>query len=265
MTALDKTFGAASVIGTAGAIVAGFAGQRVASVVMLAVVVLSWQAWLTVEVVALRKARSVAQTEYPNLQRRRSHINAPLEISASSLNALKINADFLLWPECCVMLWVLVPPKGEGLRDSPSNRYLLAHHTGQVEGTEKFRNQFALRHSSTRRSWECETSNNMAEYGPSLAATDGLESGWHHFLISWSRAQPKRILLIDGGRAGSDVSSAAMVNWPERAGKLFIGTWVSEWHEHFCETKIASLRVVDRFLSADDTEVHDHLQLKMRT
>jgi hypothetical protein len=142
------------------------------------------------------------------------------------MNPLKISAEFLLWSECTVMLWVQVSPKGQGLRDSPHNRYLLAHHTGQgeVKLGETYKNQFVLRHSSMRHRWEFLTSNGSARYGNSLVAKDGLEPGWHHFLISWDRTRPRTVLLIDGGSGGSDVSNAPFERWPEQIDRLFVGT-----------------------------------------
>lgn len=164
------------------------------------------------------------------------------------------------------MLWVLVPPKGEGLRNSPNNRYLLAHHTGknQEKLKETYNNQFVLRHSSNHNRWEFLTSNGAAEYGNSLVAKDGLEPGWHHFLISWARTRPKIALLIDGGSGGSDVSNAAFGHWPVRVDRLFVGTWPNEWHGHFCDTKLLHLRIFDRFLVVNDLEVQEQLRLKPR-
>lgn len=131
MRTIDKLFAAVGIIGTAGAIVAGFVGQRAGSVIMLALLVFVWQVWLTVEIVILRKALAFRGTQQ-NIRPRLSYLRDSLIISSARMNPLKISGEFLLWSECTVMLWVQVSPKGQGLRDSPNNRYLLAHHTGKA-------------------------------------------------------------------------------------------------------------------------------------
>jgi len=264
MRTIDKFFTAVGGIGTAGAIVSGFLGQRVASLIMLASLFLVWQVWLTMEIIILRNAAAILGTQ-SNIRPRLSYLKDPLIISSARMNPLKISADFMLWSECTVMLWVQVPPKGQGLRDSPNNRYLLAHHTGKAEQkNEAYRNQFVLRHSSTHHRWEFLTSDGSAKYGSSLVANDGLEPGWHHFLISWDRTRPRTVFLIDGGSGGSDVSNASFERWPEQVDKLFVGTWVSEWSGHFCEARLLQLNIFDRFLTANAPEVRDSLRLKPR-
>jgi len=170
MRILDKFFVAIGAIGFAGAIVAGFLGQRVSSLVMLGLLFLIWQMWLTIEIIALRKTLA-SPAKQESAIARRWYLDDSLLVSSEKLNPLKISADFFLWPKCTVMLWVLIPPKGRGLRDSPNNRYLFAHHTGKTnEERDAYKNQFALRHSSTHHRWEFLTSNGSAKYGNSLIA-----------------------------------------------------------------------------------------------
>jgi hypothetical protein len=231
---------------------------------MLVLVVLSWQVWLTWEVMALRELRQ--QTIPPPAASRCSYLQNPLPISAERLNAFKIDPAFLLWPECTLMLWVLVPPKAQGLRDSPSNRYILAHHTGEAERKDTFRNQFAFRHSSARGRWEVETSNGKADY-PSrpLFVRDGLEPGWHHFLIAWDRGARKQLLLIDGGTGGNDLSSGSFNCWPQNvADNVVVGSWVSSWAGHYCETTVGPLMIFDKYLSETSVELRNHLATRPR-
>jgi len=264
MRTLDKFFVAIGTIGTVGAIVAGFLGQRLSSLVMLGLFFMAWQIWLTIEVIALRKI-GVSPAKQASATARRWYLDDSLFVSSEKLNPLKISADFLLWPKCTVMLWVWVPPKGKGLRDSPNNRYLFAHHTGKTDDDrDAYKNQFVLRHSRSHNRWEFLTSNGSAEYGNSLNAKDGLEPGWHHFLIAWDRPRSKTIFLIDGASGGSDVSNVSFRHWPEEGDKLFVGTWVSEWEGHFCETKLLQLRIFDDFLTGNDTPVQEQLLLKPR-
>lgn len=53
----------------------------------------------------------------------------PVKISASRKNLFSIPSDFLQWEKCAVVLWVNVPPKGQGVRNTDSNRYIIAHMT----------------------------------------------------------------------------------------------------------------------------------------
>jgi len=189
----------------------------------------------------------------------RSYFSEPIFISATRNNQRRIDSDFILWEQCTLMIWVLVPPKDEGLRDAPTNRYILAHHTGRAEkGKHMYYNQFCLRYSRHNK-WQVTFSSNEAEYpSSSPAVKDGLTRGWHHFLISWERSRPKLVLLIDGGISGSDIITSSFSSWPERtADKAIAGAWPSG---HYCETKLFNLVIVNRYLEPTDDIVTEHLQ-----
>jgi len=256
----EKVFGALGVVSTIGAIISGFLGNRFASWVMLAMLLVLWQLWLTTEVLLLRKERTPPRPTLPSRALR--YLDQPTLIAASKMNPVKIESSFILWSECTVMLWVLVPPKGMGLRDSPSNRYLLAHHTGDAEAKNAYKNQFCLRHSGSAR-WEFQCSNEKAEYGRALTITDGLEPGWHHLMVAWDRSVLRQVFVIDGGEGGNDLSQSSFESWPQRlAAKVYVGTWVSEWHGHFAETKLYDLVVLNRFVTSGDLDVKEHLARK---
>ncbi len=190
----------------------------------------------------------------------------PQLITSTNRSRLKIESGFLLWEKCTMVMWVLVPPKGQGLRDSPSNRYLLAHHTGNAdENSIRFYNQFCIRHSSTRGRWEVSFSDNSAEYTSNpLAIADGLNAGWHHFMIAWDRNKPKIEFKIDDGRGGNDFANS-LSNWPERiADKASVGAWMSEWEGHYCETQIYKFLIFDDYLESTDSAIRQHINSKPR-
>ncbi|MBP9503276.1 MAG: hypothetical protein KBF17_14035 [Candidatus Promineofilum sp.] len=192
----------------------------------------------------------------------------PLLITASKKNRLKIDSSFLLWEQCTLLLWVLVPPLGQGLRDSPSNRYLCAHHTGSAdEKGNRFFNQFSIRHTVVRERWEVTVSNNQGAYSSHpLKVPDALESGWHHFLIAWDRSEAKAVFLIDGGGGGSDLSRSIISSWPDRLSeKLTVGAWDSDYDGHYCETKLAHMVLIDSYLDSIDPIVKDHIGRKPRS
>jgi len=200
----------------------------------------------------------------------RRYLQEPLEISAQAKNRLKIESDFLLWAQCTILLWVYVPPKGKGLRNSPSNKYLLAHHTGEANRENwTYYNQFVLRHTSVRERWEVQFSNGKKppqypdEY---LTIGDGLEVGWHQFMIAWDNEKPKLTFTIDGGKGGNDLSTSYRPFWVEELDeKVTVGAWVTDWEGHYCETKLFQLLILDNFLDVTDSIVKEHLKLKPRS
>ena len=109
MSTPEKGLAAIEIIGVAGAIVAGLLGERTASLIMIGLLLLVWQLWLTGEVVLLRRKSSASRLQRE--AKARAFLEEPLLISASKKNRLKIDSDFLLWEQCTLMMWVLVPPK----------------------------------------------------------------------------------------------------------------------------------------------------------
>jgi hypothetical protein len=259
MRTIEKISAIVGILGFVGAIIAGFLGNQMASIVMLISVFLAWQLWITKEILSLRRIRSQEQAWL------RRYFDEQVYISAEKRNRLGIDSDFLFWEKCTLVMWVFVPPKGQGLRDAPHNRYLLSHNTGEAR-THVFLNQFALRYS-LRKTWEFECSNNNAEYPKeSVVITDGLEPGWHQFLLAWDRSKPKLLFLIDEARSGSKLSSTIFKTWPERrADEVFVGTWTSDWEGHYSETKIFQLWITDNFLESTDSAIKEHSKHKPRT
>lgn len=201
---------------------------------------------------------------------KRKYLSEPIEILSRTKNRIRIDSDFLLWEKCTIVLWVYVQPQGEGLRNSPDHRYLIAHNTGEikVEGEKwpRYFNQFALRHASTRGKWELKFSNAKAppEYYPNgLIIGDGLLEGWHQFVISWNHDKPKIMLFIDGGKSGQDLSTSYLPYWPKEIDQnITIGAWTNDYSGHYCETRLAHIWIVDEFLEEDNIVIKEHLKLK---
>ena len=267
MSTVGKMLAAVAVIDFIGAIIAGFLGAKNAALIMIGLLLFFWLLWLTIEVVSIRSKLSLKskETEHPSWQ---YFIKEPMLISSDKKNRFKIEPDFLLWEQCTLMLWVLVPPKGQGLRDSPSNRYILAHYTGTSDGKKQtYINQFALRHTKSRNHWNISISNNKAQYiSKRISIQDGLEPGWHHFFIAWDRSEPKLLFAIDGGKSGNDISKNCFAYWPERtAEKMSVGAWPNDWEGHYCETKIYQLLIYDRYLDINSEPSKEHLKHKPRS
>lgn len=192
------------------------------------------------------------------------YLEEPVEITATRKNHTTIDSRCLLWDQCTIALWVFVPIRGKGLRNSPHNRYILAHHTGRAATRqEAYCNQFCLRHTSADGGyWSFTVSDNTPNYTPSpIRIDDYIGSGWHHFILAWSRSLHKARLQVDCGAGGEE--SVDLPLWPDRdAGSITIGTWVTPWHGHYCETRLSRLLMCDQFLDPSDSSIRKHLSAR---
>ena len=190
-------------------------------------------------------------------------IDEPVLITAEDKNRIRIESDFLLWKKCTILIWVYVPPKGEGLRNSPSNKYIFGHITGTAdEKNYLYYNQFCLRHSSSRDRWEVQFSNAKSEYPDKyLIIGDGLNTGWHQFVITWD--SQKISLMIDAGKGGSDLSNSYLEYWPSKAGhNVTVGGWAIDWDGHYCETRLAHLWISQSYSDSSSKIVKAHYDLR---
>jgi hypothetical protein len=198
----------------------------------------------------------------------RTSLTVQSPIIAASHNAHEIESDFLGWPQCTLMLWVFVPPRGRALRDSLYNRYLLAHNTGETR-TGVFYNQFSLRHCSARGyrgRWEVQFSNSRATYpNRYLTIEDSLRRGWSHFLIAWDHIQHRALqLLVNLGRNGGKTLRSYYPYWPKKlSDTVCVGAWTpDEADDFYCETSLFQLWICDRLLQPNDPVVLEHFSMK---
>ena len=188
----------------------------------------------------------------------RREIQTSSYISSDHKNFQRIHSDFIGSDRCTILLWVLIPEIGHGLRHSPHNRYLLAHAT-QDEDEQEF-NLFALRHSIDK--WQFCYSNSKGERN-CLSIEDGLDIGWHQFTVAWNRYIPDLIFAIDRGDGGRDISRSFLPYWPSRlADTVSIGAWISPYEESYCDTKLSHLWIVGSFIETTHPLIDEHLKLK---
>jgi hypothetical protein len=183
-------------------------------------------------------------------------------ISSTRKNKQLVGADFILWDECTLMFWIFVPPQGQGLRDSNTNRCLFSHTTGHNEKWNNF-NGFTLRHNE-KREWHFSFTNDKANYPPKpMIIEDGLEAGWHQIIIAWNKLLPELQFLIDKGIGGNARSPIFLSFWPERtAANVTIGAWETGDPKSYCETKLLSLWICNKYLPIDSELVNAHFSLK---
>lgn len=242
--------------GVIGAIVAGLSDARIGSLTMIALVILEWLGWITWQIIAIRRR-----------DKESNFLDKPLKITFTRRNCQKVDSDFLRWPQCAIMFWVLVPPKGEGLRNSPSNRYLLAHNTGSDKSSHPlYWNVFSLRHNSNDQAWLVGIANSKGEGDwKAISVPDGLEAGWHHFMITWDRWRPLLVLSIDAGKGGSNHCTTMLSSWPEGfSPTVSVGSWVPDYEVHYCETEICHLSIVNAYVTPSHPIVKRHLLKKPR-
>jgi hypothetical protein len=173
------------------------------------------------------------------------YLETPTRITHTRHNRLKINSGFLDWVQCSIMLWVLVPPKEEGLRLTKGrSRYILAHQLGGWDrGKNEWRNLFSLRYRGTGDStiWEVAISNDIARrLAPRMSLPDRLTPGWHLFLIRWDSSKPEISFWIDGDAGGNVISQKFQDTWPKKLTNVVtVGAFSEadiEYENSYCET-----------------------------
>lgn len=248
-TIAEKTAPAIGVISLIGAIATGLWGNLAASLIMLALTGVLFVTWY------------VSKDKSSRIRLFREE----LEISSATKNLRQMDSSFLSWPKCSIMVWVLVPPQGQGLRDAPNYRYLFAHITNDPREMQQC-NLFALRYTPHKH-WEVAFTNDQAQFAPgTFVIPDGLQPGWHHFFIAWDHSKPELIFRIDDGRGGENYSKSYLSYWPKRqADKVTIGAWVTTdpYSASYCDTHLFELRIYNGFLGSTDVRFSEHIKLKM--
>jgi hypothetical protein len=183
--------------------------------------------------------------------------------SSERKNPFPIRADFLKNDRCTILFNVLLPEKGQGLRNAPHNKYLIAHRYGKVG--ENDANVFSARYSM-RNCWEITFSNNKGEKVKRyLRIDDGLEPGWHQFIIGWDRNKPEilfQIIGISNNSRWTDRSENYLNFWPERYDEsVFVGAWPSPYPDSYIETKIANFWLCNDFLGINHPIVQEHRKM----
>jgi hypothetical protein len=194
----------------------------------------------------------------------------PVEFLGELGNRFPINSDFLDWEKATVLLWVKIPPLGQGLRDNKSNKYILAHNTGvDHERGWPYNNRFSLGRFLDPGYWAVTISRNNAEEEKeqTLGFDDHLEPGWHQFMISWDRSKKNMEFIIDGSFTKKEFAPKDMLNhWPvQLTGKVYVGAWTTDWENFYCDTFLYLLEIFDDFLDTDSKEVKEHKRKKPRS
>jgi hypothetical protein len=239
------------IIGFVGTLASWFFGSSVALVVSLILLALA------IFIAILQRKRTKIAVE--------KILDTDIWVSASRRNRLCIDSSFLARDGGTLLFWLLVPRKGEGLRQAPDNRYVFSHHTGEDDGSA-YPNAFFLRYSSDS-TWDFCISNPDGEMPNDLGnycLADGLSPDWHHFHITWDHSIPRLQLLIDSGKSISFTSRTYLPYWPrEFASCVYFGAWTTDYPESYVETKFRKIWVCDKHLGFRQPIVVDHSSLKV--
>jgi len=257
--------GILGILGFIGTLVSWSFGDTAAMIVTIALTLtvglLYWLIWLTLQVKRLSSQYTFQGT---NLTPRRmiEEFADPVWVSLERHNHISTKPGFLNWDQCTILINVLVPDIGVGLRDAPDNRYIFAYCSGDP-ASEKEINRFSLRYSS-RNQWELDFTNSRAQRHPQgcLFMMDGLDRGWHQFVIAWDKKKPELLFMIDKGTRGKVTCSEFLNYWPEKYNGTFtVGAWVSAYPNSYVETKLANFWVYRQFLDASSPIVQQHKAL----
>lgn len=247
------------IIGFFGTIIAGFLGDAFAAKIILWITIASVIVWLTAKVVSQGKELKALKSQGDTKFIFKKYFDDTIMVMSRRSNQTQVSSEFLNWDRGTILINVLVPPIGHGLRPAPGNRYILGHINDNNGGDDKERNFFGLRYSM-RNKWEVDFSNADGERLPEiqwLSLEDGLEEGWHQFMVSWDRRKPEIIFVIDGNRRTT--SSRFLNFWPVSfADSVTVGAWPTGYPESFVETKLSNLWVCNQALDENHQIVLEH-------
>lgn len=185
------------------------------------------------------------------------------EINSSKRNSCKIDSSYVLWECGTIMCWVYVSPPSEGIRELKKHRYIFAHITGYQSTPQLlYYNRFSLGclGKNEAKRWEVTLTNKNGK-SSTLTIADKLETGWHHFMFSWNRKEKQMSFFIDLGEHGNVLKPVS--NWPEKTGNnLTIGTWATDNDGHYCNTKIAYPKIINKSLDCNFFEVIENFNRK---
>lgn len=198
------------------------------------------------------------------------YTDKPVLITAKNANKKTISSEFIFWDKCSILIWVKIPKQNEGIRNSPANKYVLAHHNGAVNNKDshtQYFNEFTLRHDTSNH-WNISVSDSNANYIDKISLPDNLNEGWHHFFITWDKIKKDlvfQIRTITSDLKESQVFPDRFKFWTEYTNEeksVTVGAYQSNYAGHYCETELFNLTIYNSFLTDKDSQFKDHISRK---
>lgn len=250
------TFGIVGTVLTAIALVGAIIGgikkdQQIAAIIMLALLILAWMAW-----VELRFSRLISQTKNPIIDTFprpviRELYDEPVFVHSReesiSGDIPTIDSRFLDFPRATFCMWVKVVPE---IRKTKKNRYIFSHTTDWRDDSGH-PNAFCLYHSSASPVWGIIFHGDPQKEGEMLLKKTFLSSqgndGIRLFSVRWRKNQGEFEVLLDNE---VKFKLSGFTNWPKPGNKpIFLGGWIAGGWDSYIKTKIFDVRLFSEWLS----------------
>ena len=267
-----------SMLSLAIAIVSGFSGAKLASIVSLWVIVVTWVIWVTIKIVRFDKLilseRSKQETRIPeNVDKAlipklpdqalfpyqpKFHFldKSPIRIDHPT-NKIKTPSDFLKWDRFTIIFWVKIT---EDFFSSQNNRYLFSYTTDPTtrKNESNYPNAFFLGILGGKFDWRfiVKGSDPKNETKIMFSSHEGLK-GWKMFSIRWYSPTRTLKICIDSGKVYNQSKTISNEFWPVSSPDyLFhLGGWDDKWLGGLSQLNFFNYRIFDNHFT--DGELRD--------
>lgn len=267
-----------SMLSLAIAIVSGFTGAKLASLVSLWIIVVCWVIWVTIKILRfenelLSKKRESEllirkgadkelnpRNSIPNLlpYHPKFHFldNAPIRIDQPT-KKVKIPPDFLTWDRFTIIFWVKIT---DDFFNSYNNRYLFSYTTDSItrKNEDNYPNAFFLGILGGKLDWRFIIKGNdpKKETKITFSSHEGLK-GWKMFSVRWYSSNRKLRLSIDAGKVYNNSKIIDTEFWPVSSpDHLFhLGGWDDNWLGGISMLNFFNYRIYDYHFT--DGELQD--------
>jgi len=240
-----------SAIGLLVAVLSGLINPFAASIAGVAVMLLSWMAWITARILGTvsrqdAKAQktivltsdSIPYTPYY------TDFSTQIVMVDTIFKKTKIPANFLDWPKFTIIFWVEIT---EAFFRTHNNRYLFSY-TTNVNDSSGHPNRFSLGLLGRSPEWRfvVKGSDPKNETNISFSSSHNL-LGWKLFSITWNKGKNKLDFSIDGGHVFQDSREVLPEYWPQYNPKcqFHLGGWQDNWPGGISELRFYGFRVFD--------------------
>jgi len=249
-------------LGVLAAILTGFFGELITSIVIAASVVVLWLGWITYSLIRISRRfqeeqkASVAVISgedtisydpvFHELQERTLLIN-------SKTRKIKIPADFLGWEKFTILFWVRTT---EEYFASRNYRYIFSY-TSNTANASKHPDSFYLGVKGGETTWRFNVSGENPANLESMTWGSGSNLlGWKLFAIRWNSNNSELSLLIDAGRVHRDQRHIQSDYWPRVVSncQFHLGGWQDDWDGGLSRLEFYNFRLYKQILSSDDIE-----------
>jgi hypothetical protein len=243
------------------AIGAGLLNQRLISMIAIAILVISWMAWVSVSIIRLRLGsndqRDLPSSTAKYLPEYRFLQNEPVLIDDLK-RQVKMPPIFLAWPRFTLLFWVNI---NDEFLSSKSNRYLFCYTSNSSSEIDpKYPNGFFLGLLGDTMKWRFVLKgpdpHNATEMN--FRTSDELR-GWKLVAIRWRASTHDMVLSIDAGKVFIDRRSVNKLSMPVPVHNqiLYLGGWGDSWAGGLSKLNFYDFRIYKEIIDDRDlVELH---------